>query len=130
MHQVIYQILRDTGRRPGEVVSLRTGCIEVIGGQHNLVYDNRKAGRMRRRVPVTAATAGLIAAWQQHRATLRVPLRWTGGCSPARCCAPASPRAPHPLRRGPGVQGLDQPDRCHRLRLPGPGGTPALFDPS
>ena len=51
MHQAIYQILRDTGRRPGEVVSLRVGCIEVIGGQHNLIYDNHKAGRMRRRLP-------------------------------------------------------------------------------
>jgi len=39
MHRTIYQILRDTGRRPGEVVSLRTGCIEAIGGQHNLIYD-------------------------------------------------------------------------------------------
>jgi integrase len=73
MHQTIYQILRDTGRRPGEVVSLRTGCIEVTGGQHSLIYDNHKAGRMRRRLPVTAGTAGIIAAWQQHRAGLRVP---------------------------------------------------------
>jgi integrase len=73
MHQTIYQILRDTGRRPGEVVSLRTGCIEVISGQHNLIYDNHKAGRMRRRLPVTAATAGIIMSWQRHRAGLRVP---------------------------------------------------------
>jgi len=56
MHQVIYQILRDTGRRPGEVVSLRTGCVEVTGGQHSLIYDNHKAGRMRRRLPITTGT--------------------------------------------------------------------------
>ncbi|HLX51605.1 MAG TPA: tyrosine-type recombinase/integrase [Streptosporangiaceae bacterium] len=73
MHQTIYQILRDTGRRPGEVVSLRDGCIEVTGGQHNLIYDNHKAGRKRRRLPVTGGTAGIIAVWQQHRARLRVP---------------------------------------------------------
>ena len=45
MHQVIYQILRGTGRRPGEVVSLRTGCVEVTRGQHTLIYDTtRQAG--------------------------------------------------------------------------------------
>ena len=73
MHQAIYQILRDTGRRPGEVVSLRTGCIETIDGQHNLIYDNHKAGRMRRRLPVTSQTAGIVLSWQRHRAGLRVP---------------------------------------------------------
>jgi integrase len=73
MHQTIYQILRDTGRRPGEVVSLGTSCIEVIDGQHNLIYDNHKSGRMRRRLPVTSGTAAIIMAWQQHRASLRVP---------------------------------------------------------
>ena len=73
MHQTIYQILRDTGRRPGEVVSLRAGFVEVTGGQHNLIYDNHKAGRMRLRLPVTSGTAAIITAWQQHRAGLRVP---------------------------------------------------------
>ena len=73
MHQTIYQILRDTGRRPGEVTSLRVGCLEVIDGQHNLIYDNHKAGRMRRRLPITTDTAQTIASWQQHRAQLRIP---------------------------------------------------------
>jgi integrase len=73
MHQAIYQILRDTGRRPGEIVSLRTSCIEVTGGQHALIYDNHKAGRLRRRLPITAGTAAVIASWRQHRAGLRVP---------------------------------------------------------
>ena len=35
MHRAIYQILRDTGRRPGEIVSLKIGCLEVIDGQHS-----------------------------------------------------------------------------------------------
>ncbi len=73
MHQVIYQVLRDTGRRPGEVVSLRTGCVEVTGGQHNLIYDNHKAGRMRRRLPITAGTAQIITGWQERRAGLATP---------------------------------------------------------
>ncbi len=73
MHQVIYQVLRDTGRRPGEVVSLRTGCVEVTGGQHSLIYDNHKAGRMRRRLPITTGTAQTIMDWEQRRASLPTP---------------------------------------------------------
>jgi len=73
MHQVIYQILRDTGRRPGEVVSLHTGCVEITGGQHNLIYDNHKAGRMRRRLPITTGTAQVIIDWEQRRALLPTP---------------------------------------------------------
>jgi integrase len=70
MHQTIYQILRDTGRRPGEIVSLKIGCVEVIDGQHNLVYDNHKAARLRRRLPITTETAEIITAWQRRRAQL------------------------------------------------------------
>ncbi|HEY6424300.1 MAG TPA: site-specific integrase, partial [Pseudonocardiaceae bacterium] len=70
MHQTIYKILRDTGRRPGEVVSLKIGCIEVTNGQHQLIYDNHKAARLRRRVPVTAETAQLILAWEHRRVQL------------------------------------------------------------
>jgi integrase len=73
MHQTIYQILRDTGRRPGEAASLHVDCLEVIDGQHNLIYDNHKAGRMRRRLPITTDTARIIQAWQQHRARLPLP---------------------------------------------------------
>ena len=70
MHQTIYQILRDTGRRPGEIVSLKVGCLEVIDGQHNLIYDNHKTGRLRRRLPITTDTAELITTWQRHRTQL------------------------------------------------------------
>ncbi|HEX5880215.1 MAG TPA: site-specific integrase [Actinomycetota bacterium] len=79
MHHTIYQILRDTGRRPGEVVSLHLDCIEIIDGQHNLIYDNHKAGRLRRRLPITAQTTELIQTWQAHRARLLTPpatARW------------------------------------------------------
>jgi integrase len=73
MQQTIYRLLRDTGRRPGEIVSLRTGCIEVIDGQPNLVYDNHKAGRMRRRLPITVETAEVVLAWQRRRAEIAGP---------------------------------------------------------
>jgi integrase len=71
MYQTIYRVLRDTGRRPGEVVSLKVGCVEVIDGAHNLIYDNHKAGRLRRRLPITTETAQDILAWEARRATLR-----------------------------------------------------------
>jgi hypothetical protein len=73
MQQTIYRVLRDTGRRPGEVVSLEVGCVEVIGGAHNLIYDNHKAGRRRRRLPITAATAELLVAWGARRERLPAP---------------------------------------------------------
>jgi hypothetical protein len=73
MQQTIYRILRDTGRRPGEVVSLRVGALEVIDGQHNLIYDNHKAARMRRRLPITKETAEIVMAWERHRSQLRTP---------------------------------------------------------
>jgi integrase/BMFP domain-containing protein YqiC len=131
MHQVIYQILRDTGRRPGEVVSLQAGCVEVIDGQHNLIYDNHKAGRMRRRLPITAGTAGIILSWQRHRASLRMP--------------PALDRRlfPSPLLRARQSRGHVTPACVARVfkvwtgqigsidsELPGPDGTPVPFKPS
>lgn len=54
IHRSIYQILRDTGRRPGEIVNLKIGCVEVIDGRHNLVYDNHRADRLRRRLPINS----------------------------------------------------------------------------
>ncbi len=73
MHQAIYKILRDTGRRPGEVVSLKLGCLEVIDGHHNLIYDNHKAGRLRRRLPITTGTAEVIGSWERRRKELPLP---------------------------------------------------------
>jgi integrase len=88
MQQTIYRIMRDTGRRPGEVVSLRVGAIELIDGQHNLIYDNHKAARMRRRLPITTETAEVVMAWNvtAHSCVPHQPC--ATGCSPASCCAP------------------------------------------
>jgi integrase len=73
MQQTIYRLLRDTGRRPGEIVSLKLACVEVVDGQHNLIYDNHKAGRLRRRLPITTETAAYILAWERHRLELPAP---------------------------------------------------------
>lgn len=131
MHQAVYQILRDTGRRPGEVVSLSVDCVEVIDGQHNLIYDNHKAARMRRRLPITASTAAIIAKWRQHRLGLRT--------------APVIDRwlFPSPLLRSQQSHGHITPSCVRRAfkawaakievidsELLGPDGTPEPFDRS
>jgi integrase len=107
MHQTIYRILRDTGRRPGEVVSLHVGCIEIIDGQHNLIYDNHKAGRMRRRLPITTDTAEVVRTWQRRRALPRPrPALDTGGVSSPHTAVDAD-RLCHDPRCGGVVAPLD-----------------------
>ena len=69
-YQTAYAVLRDTGRRLGEVVTLKAGCIELADGNPELVYDNRKAGRHGRRLPITRELADLILEWEECRAAL------------------------------------------------------------
>jgi len=65
------QIAIDTGRRPEEIVSLPLDCLtRDRDGKAVLVYDNRKADRDRRRLPVSEDTAVVIIA-QQARVTAR-----------------------------------------------------------
>ncbi len=131
MHQTIYRILRDTGRRPGEIVSLKVGCVEVIDGHHNLIYDNHKAGRLRRRLPITTDTAEVILAWQRRRGQLPT--------------APATRQwlFPSPLLRsqqslghltascvGVAFRAWVRPIPNIDSELLGPDGTPAAFDRS
>jgi integrase len=67
------QITIDTGRRPEEIVSLPLDCLtRDRDGKAVLVYDNRKAGRERRRLPVSEDTAAVIIAQQAH-VTARFP---------------------------------------------------------
>jgi integrase len=131
MHQTIYRILRDTGRRPGEAVSLRVDCLELVDGQHNLIYDNHKAARRRRRLPITTDTVEVIRAWQQRRVQLSTP---------------ASQRQwlfPSPLLRARQSRGHMTAHCVGRAfktwvaqigvidsELLGPDGAPAPFDPS
>jgi integrase len=72
MHQVIYRILRDTGRRPGEVVSLNS---VARGHRRPAQFDQRhhKAARLRRRLPITTETAEAILDRERRRAKLSTP---------------------------------------------------------
>jgi integrase len=67
------QIGIDTGRRPEDILGLPLDCLarDKDGGAV-LVYDNVKAGRLGRRLPISATTAKVITA-QQQRARERFP---------------------------------------------------------
>lgn len=53
MAVLAYRLLKSTGRRVGEIASLHLGCLDVDEhGKAVLVYDNHKAGRMGRRLPL------------------------------------------------------------------------------
>ncbi|WP_175409048.1 tyrosine-type recombinase/integrase [Streptomyces sp. TRM64462] len=73
MFQTAYVVLRDTGRRPQEVARLVLDCLEKDGDEHQLIWDNRKSKRLRRRLPVTQETVDVINAWKARRAGLDLP---------------------------------------------------------
>ena len=57
----------DTGRRPEEICELGFDCLtRDDDGQPVLVYDNHKANRLGRRLPISEPTAALIIAQQQR----------------------------------------------------------------
>jgi integrase len=63
----------DTGRRPEDILNLPLDCLaRDKDGGHVLVYDNAKADRLARRLPITEATAAVIIA-QQARVQQRFP---------------------------------------------------------
>jgi integrase len=129
LFQTAYQILRDTGRRPGEVVSLAVDCLEIQDGEYALVYDNHKKHRLRRRLPITTDTAATIQRWQRYRAGLELPISAQCWLFPA--CTESS---------GSGHLSTNRFARAlHRWvaaipvlhsDLPGPDGTPIPFDRS
>ena len=67
------QIAIDTGRRPEDILGLPLDCLaRDADGAPVLVYDNVKAHRLGRRLPVSQATATVITA-QQARVRVRFP---------------------------------------------------------
>jgi integrase len=67
------QIGIDTGRRPEDILNLPVDCLQHDkDGSPVLIYDNAKADRLGRRLPITQATAAVITA-QQARVRARYP---------------------------------------------------------
>jgi integrase len=68
----IYVLLRDTGRRCQEVASLKTNYLTHDSNGPILIYDNHKAGRYGRRLPIVQSTADVFKDWLKVRGTLDV----------------------------------------------------------
>lgn len=75
MFQTVYQVLRDTGRRPREVLSLKRDCLEFAGKDILLIWNNYKGKRLKRRLPITQDTAEIIQRWATCRDGLTTPKR-------------------------------------------------------
>jgi hypothetical protein len=129
MFRTAYVVLRDTGRRPGEVVSLALDCVEVDDGEHALVYDNHKLGRLRRRLPITTQTAAAIDEWQQHRGGLSLPASATRFLFPA-CNESSGPGHLTTTRLAQALRAWADAIPLLDSDLPGPDGAPLPFDRS
>jgi integrase len=71
--RVAAQLGIDTGRRPEDILGLPLDCLaRDKDGAAVLVYDNRKADRLGRRLPIGESTAAVITA-QQDRVRARFP---------------------------------------------------------
>ena len=70
MFLTAYTVLRDTGRRTLEVASLRMDCLSRDAAGPVLIYDNHKARRPGRRLPILRSTADAISAWREVRKTI------------------------------------------------------------
>jgi hypothetical protein len=81
MFLTAYVVLRDTGRRTLEVASLPTDCITRDRTGPVLIYDNHKARRPGRRLPILESTADAIDDWKKVRKTIPTASQHT--CSPA-----------------------------------------------
>lgn len=74
MARAVYELLRDTGRRPNEIGALEADCLEREGPDWLLRYDNTKGKRLRRHLPIPTATAtGAVKDWLTVRAALDLP---------------------------------------------------------
>ncbi|HTY30632.1 tyrosine-type recombinase/integrase [Mycobacterium sp.] len=70
MFLTAYIVLRDTGRRTLEVASLPTDCLCRDATGPVLIYDNHKARRPGRRLPILESTAKAITDWREIRKTI------------------------------------------------------------
>ena len=116
----------DTGRRPEDILALPLDCLarDKDGGPV-LVYDNAKADRLARRLPISQATAAVITA-QQARVRARFPDTPVGELKLL-----PSPRRNPDGKRAISIGMLDDRHRDWADRLAplrGPGG--AEFDPA
>ncbi|MGH9057695.1 MAG: tyrosine-type recombinase/integrase, partial [Acidimicrobiales bacterium] len=74
MAVLTYKLLKTTGRRPGEVISLHLDCLGTDEhGKPVLIYDNHKRQRMGRRLPLSDSELIEAITAQQDWVTARFP---------------------------------------------------------
>ena len=74
MAVLAYLLLKGTGRRVGEIASLHLDCLDIDEhGKPVLVYDNHKAARMGRRLPLADTTLVEAIRAQQAWVASRFP---------------------------------------------------------
>lgn len=74
LYRTMYIVLRDTGRRPSEVARLRLDCLAYVDGSYELIWDNTKAGRLNRRLPLgNMECIQAIKDWIELRRAIDVP---------------------------------------------------------
>jgi integrase len=77
MAMAMLAVLIDTGRRPHEVATLHRDCLQRDRhGDWILLYDNHKAGRLQRRLPIQHETADAITTWLETPISSRPGSRW------------------------------------------------------
>jgi len=88
----------DTGRRPEEICDLPFDCLaREPDDSPVLVFDNHKAGRLGRRLPISASTAEVITSQQARvRSATHAPPSATSSCYPP---TGETPTASRPLPR-------------------------------
>lgn len=71
-------VTRDTGRRPSEVVSLSHDCLKLDtdGRSWALIWDNTKAKRLGRRLPIDSETVKAINDWKALMAEHGLHSQW------------------------------------------------------
>lgn len=75
MFRTAYVVLRDTGRRPLEVATLTVDCLTSDDSGPILKWNNHKAKRYGRRLPIVQTTADAIQQWIGVRSQINAPAR-------------------------------------------------------
>ncbi|MGW2515359.1 tyrosine-type recombinase/integrase [Streptomyces scopuliridis] len=73
MFRTAYIMLRDTGRRPAEIAGARFDCLARDGDEWQLIWDNFKAKRLGRRLPVFQEETDAIQLWRHRMRELGYP---------------------------------------------------------
>ena len=101
MFLTAYIVLRDTGRRTLEVASLRTNCVTLDATGPVLIYDNHKARRPGRRLPILQSTTDAINDWVEVRRT--IPASSQEYLFPGTTIVEKAPQQQQPQQRHPNM---------------------------